>query len=157
MPTVMELPDPGMTAEQVKTSCLRLFDNKKYSMKAATQARGYPVDTPWPLLNGMDGEFRTEGEVSTGTTSRRPVCTVHFSWKWRSGYVSGGRKDIRASFDGKILYRHYEPPAEKTGYVMVVEGDALKFTQFFYWDTEPDGGPKKGATIHITWGLFSLD
>jgi hypothetical protein len=37
---------------------------------------------------------------------------------------------------------------------MVVEGDALKFTQYLYWDTEPDSGPKPDATM---WGLFSRD
>ncbi len=153
MPAVLELPDPAMTSEQVKTTCLRLFDNKNYSMKAAT-GTGASADATW-LLNRMEGYFFTAGEILTGTISHRPLCTVNFSWKWNSPYVFGGRKDIRASFDGKILYRHFDPPQEKTGYLMIVEGDSLKFTHFFYWGY---GDPAKpNATVHFTWGLFSRD
>ncbi len=156
MPTVNELPSPGWTPDQVKAECLRLFAGKKYSTKMATQPNGLPMNTTWPLLNTFHAEFQTDGEILPSRANGKPLCTVFYSWR-SVGYYSAKGERVRLSFNGKSLYRLSAPPQEKTGFLMIADGDSLQSTEYFYWNREPNGAPKPGAAIHKQWGTYTRD
>lgn len=155
MPTPAQLPIVNFSTDEVRSRCLSLFNGKKYKATSATQPLGKPRDYSWPLFNPIEAEFQTTGNVSQPASAKSPVCFVRYSWKYNSAYVHGSGKDIGGWFNGSIFYTVHPTPKEKMGYLMVAEGGTLRMTRYFYWQTEKDGSPKPGATIHITWGHYT--
>jgi hypothetical protein len=154
MPTPSQLPTVNFSADEVRSRCLSLFNGKKYKATSATQPLGKPRDYSWPLFNPIEGEFQTTGNVSMPVSAKSPVCFVRYSWKYNSAYVHGSGKDIGGWFNGSIFYTVFPAAIEKSGYLMVAEGNTLRMTRYFYWEMEK-GVPKAGAAVHITWGLYT--
>lgn len=154
MPTPAQLPSVSFSADEVRARCLSLFDGKKYKATSATQPLGKSRDYSWPLFNAIEGEFQTTGNVSMPVSAKSPVCFVRYSWKYNSAYVHGSGKDIGGWFNGSIFYTVFPAAIEKSGYLMIAEGNTLRMTRYFYWETEK-GMPKPGANIHITWGHYT--
>lgn len=128
MPELSEIPSPNLSAEQVKERCIRAF-NRRYK-GALAQDTSNTDRQHWPGV--MFVTFQTEGKVSTGAKSLRPVCDVQYTWKTK--FEPGRTSTVH--FDGRWLWGR--------NMIYEVRGDSLVFTRYF-----GDG--------RRSWGTFEVE
>ena len=143
MPRRLEIPDPGMSPEEVQVACLKYFGGTKY--KAAVSVEG--DKSREQLWNDtIFGKFLTDGKTFTHDVTGRPTCSVTYeaSTRYRSStYARGG-------FDGRTLYYYVDAKTPGTeGYVIRPLPDG-KMDYVFYWQSS-------GKQGRVTMGTFERD
>jgi hypothetical protein len=151
MPPLSAIPRSGMTAAQVEQECVRLFNNREYTILLAEQRPGKDKNN-WPYTNNVEAKFAVAVQ-SIDVEDGRPVCLITYNWRFNSKNLITDWAPAGAKFDGKIAYYHR---SDGGGFILVAQGDTLAFTNFFYYKDPKTKVPNTSLGIHQAWGTYTL-